>query len=119
MSLQQFSEKTLEIIENSNHSVFGFRAIENKYAINIGDDVPHSYDWDFENDCSSDSQLSGVSVIAICDYPDLDDVLKSLQLAISYLSSNSQLILVGGDHAGLGDDKNELLISNGICLLIK
>jgi len=112
------SQEILEIIESTNAQVFGFRAIENKYALSIGDDVPNSYDWDFENDCSSDDFLPGASAIYICEFPEIIDIENTIKKMKTYNQDNTQLLLIAGNHAGHGDDKDEILIADATVLAI-
>jgi hypothetical protein len=95
--------------------VFGLRKT---YDLNIGDDVPNSFDWDYENDCSSDVELGGASVIGLPDVYDadeIDDVLAIVEYMDQY--PGNRLVLVSGDHAGLGADIHELLIANGTVVM--
>lgn len=111
-------QEILEIIESSNASVFGLRSIENKFALSVGDDVPNSYDWDFENDCSSDDLLPGASAIYICDFPDVFDIEDAIKKMKPYHQQGNQLLLIAGNHAGHGDDAGEILISDATVLAV-
>ena len=73
------AQSIITTIDSLSYSVFGFRSVEEIYQLNIGDEVPCSFDWDFENDCSSDNELPGASAIYICDYPDIDDINEALK----------------------------------------
>ena len=108
------AQDIITIIESLSYSVFGFRAVEEKYQLNIGEDVPCSFDWDFENDCSSDNELVGASAVYICDYPDIDDINEALKKMEIYNQKGTKLMLIAGDNAGHGDDLGEVLISNAV-----
>jgi len=111
MTSQKIAKEISDILAATS-GVFGLRKTFN---LNVGDAVPYSFDWDFENDCSSDVELNGASVIAlpdIYDADDIDDVLIIVEQMQQY--PGDKLVLVVGNHAGFGDDKNELLISSGV-----
>lgn len=114
MNNESIAKQIVEIIAPKS-GVFGLRKT---YDIGIGDDVPHSYDWDFENDCQSSDRLDGASTIALPEIfsdDDFDDVLNLVNKMEKY--PGTKLILVSGDHAGFGDDNGELLISNGTVIM--
>lgn len=114
MSNKDIAKQIAEILA-SQSGTFGIRKT---FDLNMGDDVPNSFDWDFENDCSTDTELDGTSEIALPDVyeaDDIDDVLLVVEQMQQY--PGNKLILICGEHAGFGDDKNELLISNGVVVL--
>ena len=106
---------------------FGLRNIYPEYLPEIGGDVDFSWDWDHENDMSSDEKLCGASCIEIekswlIEMDDMDDeeegeLIESIERALKMVKIYGGVtILVGGERKGYGEDKGEVLIDGKRCL---
>ena len=109
-----------DAIVKSSCELYGVR--HTHYPVHVGHDVPFSFDWDFENDTSSDDMLDGASCIDLpvtnrfWDFDDMSesDRLEMIRIINERINLSScyggQLMIVGGRHRGYGHDSNEILI---------
>lgn len=101
------------------YQVIGIRAVpreqEGKYK--IGNVLPESYDWDFENDVSTyyttKKTLGGSSAleIRVDDYDTLEEAIQKC-LEGTYEYEGKDIFIVGGKYVNNGDDTNEVIIKN-------
>lgn len=115
---------------DSGYRHFGVRSIDTKfYTLSVGDDVPDSYNWDHENDCSTydttGETLNGACAIKLKDWDmwlDGDDELaEALKRAIetSKIYCNDQTLLIGGRYDWeYGEDPDEIIISGAEVLAV-
>ena len=110
-----------------NFSVIGIRTITDDENYNVGDICRNSYDWDFENDCSTYNtdnpvQLNGTCAIEIfvdCDIEDMteEEIINEINNAeCNY--AGSKKILIGGNSSSYGDDENEVIIRDAEVIAI-
>lgn len=121
------SNHLVDVLKKYNY--VGIRTLTKNETYKIGDACRPSYDWNFEDDCSTydtdnPAQLSGTSCIDVCidDY-DIDDwdeneLIVDLYETI-YNYGNGPKVLIAGDYATHGDDDAEIIISNAIVIHIK
>ena len=111
------------------YNFVGIRTLRNNESYKIGDKCRCSYDWDFENDCSTYDtdnpiELDGTSCIDVCisDY-DLDDwgeanLIEELYSTV-YNYGTGQKALIAGYHASQGNDNAEIIITGAVVIHIK
>ena len=105
------------------YQVIGIRAVpreqEGKYK--IGNVLPESYDWDFENDVSTyyttKKTLGGSSAleIRVDDYDTLEEAIQKC-LEGTYEYEGKDIFIVGGKYVNNGDDTNEVIIKNATAI---
>ncbi len=105
------------------YQVIGIRAVpreqEGKYK--IGNVLPESYDWDFENDVSTyyttKKTLGGSSAleIRVDDYDTLEEAIQKC-LEGTYEYEGKDIFIVGGKYLNSGDDTNEVVIKNATAI---
>jgi hypothetical protein len=107
----------------SKYNVLGLRSAcpDEKYS--IGDTARNSYDWDMENDCSSDDELNGASAIAIDNswLEGADDLIERIENAIDDAKSyhgGKHIVLLGGWSSDYGTDSGERVIANAKVLAV-
>ena len=120
MENEMIENEIYDAIIKTSYEWYGIR--HTHYPVDIGSDVPFSFDWDFENDTSSDEGLDGASCIDIqvtnklWDFEKMDDddaaeMIRVIRRAISDAACyGGQLMVVAGRHRGYGSDHNEILI---------
>lgn len=119
-NIEEIVEKIRIAIISTSCEWYGIR--HSHYPVPVGDDVPFSWDWDYENDCSSDDMLNGASCVDLpvtnkfWDFDNMDEeeisemndiIKKALEMSDCYAG---ELMIVGGRHRGYGHDDNEILI---------
>jgi hypothetical protein len=112
---------TAEEINRIIYEGSGTFGLRKTYCIAVNDSLPHSRDWDFENDVPSDNLLAGASCIRLPVAYNVDDCIDEINKALEVMQSypGDALVLVNGDFAGLGDDADEILIANGVAVLVE
>jgi hypothetical protein len=108
----------------------GVRALCDDENYNVGDVCRNSYDWDFENDCSS-YKTDGIELYGTCaidvhlheydldSWEDIDIINELYTLSPGCHKYHGKLVLIGGYNAIWGDDPNEIIIKDAIVLHIQ
>ena len=115
MNYLELAEKLLA----SGYDVFGVRGDDREFA--IGEEMPASNDWDYDNDCMSEDKLNGVCATMIGEkYDDAEELAESLKKRIEFNKRYaSQQYLIGGSWGyEMGVDENEIII-NGAEVIVK
>lgn len=134
-------EQIIELIQHDTHFVYGIRA--DNEGLPVGYHFPNSHQWwqddpegwdifhrDFpyvdELDLWDGGELDGVCACALCSRDHLselrlENVSWAIQNASHYLNrctshEPQSLYLVGGDLCYFGNDYDEIIIPNGICI---
>lgn len=105
------------------YETIGIRAVpieqEGKYG--IGDILPESYDWDFENDTSTynttGETLGGSSALWVR-IEDGETLEESIQRALegTYEYEGKDIFIVGGKYVEEGNDTNEVVIEDATAI---
>ena len=125
MNAKELVEAMKQATESGYH-VFGIRTIENPAGVlNVGDSVPDSYDWDYENDISTrettGETLPGACAIQIfsddlwLDGTDDDETEAAICDAVkkSSVYYGEQVLLIAGKGRYLyGSDLDEIIIAD-------
>lgn len=110
----------------SGYHVFGIRTIENAAGVlNVGDSVPDSYDWDYENDISArettGENLPGACAIQVfsdylwLDGTDDDEAESAICDAVKKSSvyyGEQVLLIAGKGRYEYGNDQDEIIIAD-------
>lgn len=107
----------------SKYNVLGLCSACPDESYSVGDTARNSYDWDMENDCSSDEELNGASAIVI-DTAWLDgavDLIERIEEEIDSVKSyngGKHIVLLGGWSSDDGTDNGEQVITNAKVLAV-
>lgn len=117
------NNKVLETLRNAyanGYRYFGVRVVPEE--VEVGQRLAPSYDWDMENDCSSDTQLSGTCAVFFdVDYIDWNDddynseIINSLESAIAQSENydGAQTVIIASKtHYENGWDENEIILED-------
>jgi hypothetical protein len=108
-----------EVIKNYNnidkYNVIGLRSLCRDENYQVRDYTRCSYDWDFENDCSSDVKLGGTCAIMIDNswLEDAKELISRINSTIPTMKryyGGDHIVLIGGHHAWSGSDEGEAVI---------
>ena len=107
----------------SKYSVIGLRSACSDEKYNVGDTARNSYDWDMENDCSSDDELNGTSAIVIDNswLEGADDLIERIENTIDDVKSyhgGKHIVLLGGWRESQVTDDGERVIENAVVLAV-
>ena len=110
-----------ETIEESGFSKIGLRAMTGGKIVNIGDDLDNSFDW--VDGYITKSELNGTCALDLgwdgweIDEEWFEEMLREIK-SYSMLSDNEQLVVIGGREGFEGNDVNEIVIEDAVCLCI-
>lgn len=123
------AQEIMDIIVAGEYEFYGIR--RDRDGIEIGQVFPNSHewyqddphDWDESGDYPYNEdlglwdggELDGVSTLRLSDCETAEDVEKIIKASAAY-ASNGPAYLVAGDSAEGGNDINELIICNGVCI---
>lgn len=114
------------------YNAFGIRNICDRFGrLEVGDNVPNSYDWDIEADCSTyhttGETLNGACAVGInvgtlwLDGHDDEELAEIIEEALkeSKVYSFGEAMLIGGkDGCEYGNDPGEFIIRNAVVLAV-
>lgn len=130
------TNELIEIIKAKNaegYNAFGIRNIcdERFGHLEVGDNVPDSYDWDVENDCSTyhttGETLNGACAVGInvstlwLDGDDDEELAEIIEEALkeSKVYSFGEAMLIGGQGGcEYGNDPGEFIIRDAVVLAV-
>lgn len=116
---KQITENYEEI---SKYNYLGIRGTCQDEDYKIGDYARNSYDWDAENDCSSNDQLEGTSTIQIDNtwLEGIDDLINRIENSITDVDCyhGQQIVVLGGNYCSQGTDEGEIIIRGAKVLAI-
>lgn len=115
----------IKAIECCNYNYIGIRHLADDEHYQVGDYCRPSYDWDYEQDCSTFETENPIELPGTCAYntgivPNWDDpeeIAEKLEKAIEasgcYLGD---LVIVAGDRMEYGNDAGEIIIANAVVI---
>lgn len=115
--MSDLNERITKTIDESGLSQFGIKVTDK--SIKIGDDVWNSKEVTRKH-TDEEIDLDGTSCTHI-DYGgfDVENIEESIEESLKeYGFENCQIILVGGNDSYEGNDPNETVIKNPVCLHI-
>lgn len=95
------------------YNYYGIRTLRHDEECKIGAYCRNSYDWDHENDCSSEVELNGTCCTEI----------ESPEITVEEISNvhkygNGNIVIVAGDSREYGEDDGEIIIRNAVIVKI-
>lgn len=108
-------------ITEENYKWIGIRHLADDENYTVGDFCRNSYDWDYENDCSSYDTENPEEFPGTCAYntgidsawDDDDEIEEKILKAISGSSCYSgKIAVIAGNRAEYGNDPEEIVIKN-------
>ena len=114
-------ESLNEIIEKSGLSKIGLRVMTGGKVVKVGDDLDNSFDW--VDGCITSEEIDGTCALDLgWDGWEIDEGWLSEMLteakAYNMLNDNEQLVVIGGREGFEGNDVNEIVIENAVCLAV-
>lgn len=118
----------IQTIEQNGYNYIGIRHICEDESYSIGDYCRESYDWDYENDCSSYDTDQPISLGGTCalntkimsGWDEPEEIIEKLELAIEKSKYYyGPVIVVAGNSATYGNDEDEIIISDAIVLAVE
>lgn len=112
-------KKLIKKINQEGYTFVGIRHLSNDEAYKVGDFCRNSYDWDYENDCSSYDSESPEELPGTCVYDtridsnwdDDEEIEEKILKAISESSFYSgKIAVIAGNYAEYGNDPEEIII---------
>jgi hypothetical protein len=97
------------------YNYYGIRTLRSDEEYKVGDYCRRSYDWDYENDCSSEEQLNGTCCTEV-EINDIDD-MNNIDIS-NHRYGKGTIVLIAGDEMERGTDSCELIIRNAIVVKI-
>lgn len=118
-----------ETIKNNFSSItkkydyFGVRSLCNDEKYQIGDITRNSFDWDFENDKSSDVELDGTCAIYVDGMwiEDANDLILRIEKVLPEMkqyNGGQDIALLGSNSCNCGYDDNETIMRNAEVIAI-
>lgn len=111
---------------NNGYRYFGVRGVHEKVV--VGQRLAPSYDWDFENDCSSDVELPGTCAVdfeleAIFLHDDDYDNETFINFEKAYARARDyygvQTVIIASRYdCDYGYDLDEVILGDAVCLAI-
>ena len=90
------------------HNALGLRFDNNQYK--IGDCLPCSHDWDYENDAASQDLLNGTCAISLNNCDNLDELEEKINEAEGkYIEP--YIYIIASDDYEYGADDGEIIIA--------
>ena len=111
MNIQQIKEAIESAPFWANY--FGLRMSHT--PVEVGSELDNSFDWDYENDVSSDEELNGTCAIAIDKFAEDEEIQEALNMIAQY---DGQLCLIAGTSQEFGADQNEVIIQSAEVILL-
>nr|DAG56954.1 MAG TPA: hypothetical protein [Caudoviricetes sp.] len=111
----------IKIIRNCEFTRFGIRHLSDDENYNIGDIVRNSYDWNYELDHSTYEDEAPVELDGACAYElnidSINDTDEEIQNKLNIALEESKcysgdVVLLGSDWAGYGQDENEIIMQD-------
>lgn len=121
------AQEVLEVIEKGEYECYGIR--RDRGDIEAGYKFPNSHQW-YQDDPSNwgeelpynedmgfwdGGELPGVCTLRVRDWPTVEQIAKTMEDVIPY-NFDGATYLVGGDWCEGGNDINESIIHNGVCV---
>lgn len=108
-------------ITEENYKWIGIRHLAEDENYTVGDFCRNSYDWDYENDCSSYDAENPIELDGTCAYDtridsnwdDDEEIEEKILKAISESDCYSgRIAIIAGNYAEYGNDPEEIIIEN-------
>lgn len=106
------------------YKVIGIRGLTGDENYNIGDFLRNSYQWDYENDCSTFDTDNPLELNGACAkdteidtfFDEDEDIIEKINKILKDFDYNGDRVLVAGNDYEYGMDENELIISDAVVI---
>lgn len=114
-------EELIRKIKQECYRYVGIRHLADDEEYNVGDICRNSYDWDYENDCSSYESNNPVELQGSCsfdtgiiaEWDDESEIRQKLENAIDASDCYcGRLAVIAGNRSECGSDDGEIIIKN-------
>lgn len=114
-------EELIRKITEEKYMYVGIRRLCDDEEYNVGDICRNSYDWDYENDCSSYESNNPVELPGSCsfdtgiiaEWDDESEIRQKLENAIDASDCYcGRLAVIAGNMSEYGGDECEIIIKN-------
>ena len=113
-----------DINEIKKYRVIGIRGLASDEKYDIGETCRKSYDWDYENDCSSYDTEKPVELDGTCaahivvdmDWDTDEEIIESIENVINNFNYTGEMVLIGGESFEYGADENEVIIYDAVVI---
>lgn len=110
--------------EIKRYRVIGVRGLTDDEKYIDGDSCRSSFDWDYENDCSSYNTENPVELNGTCavdtmidvDWDSDEEIIEKLNNIVNNFNYCGTKIIIGGYESEYGADENEIIISDAVVL---
>lgn len=109
------AEAMAKIIDEGEFDIYGLRVVHSGDEVEVGEELPNSFRW--EEGERTNEELDGVSTIGIGSSEQIDHAVKIVKRG-GYEPVGEQVVLVGGESAGWGEDPGERVIRNARVLAV-
>lgn len=128
MKKQTFDvEQILKVFNNEGYCVLAIRYCADDENYKVGDICRNSFDWDYDNDCSTYYTSEPVEFDGTCgfevedfcfDDEQLDEAKEVFQKALNKSNRlySGKCIVIAGDHYSYGYDENEVIIRDAVVI---
>ena len=108
-------EQIKEAIESAPFWASSFGLRMSHTPVEVGVELDNSFDWDYENDVSSDEELNGTCAISIDKHAEDEEIQGALDMVAQY---DGQLCLIAGTGQEFGADEDEVIIQSAEVILL-
>ncbi|WP_367567234.1 hypothetical protein [Lacrimispora sp.] len=119
------TREIIEAIESCQNAWIGIRHLATDEVYQVGDYCRPSYDWNFENDCSTYETDEPQELPGTCAYKtgiligwdEPEEIAEKLEKALE--ASNcymGEIVIIAGNSAEYGNDNGEIIIKDAIVL---
>lgn len=115
----------IKAINDSRLGWIGIRHLAEDEQYQIGEYCRNSYDWDYENDCSTYDTAEPQELPGTCAYntgiqgewDDLEEIKEKLEKALNASRGYyGDIVIIGGDRATYGNDEGEIIIADAVVI---
>lgn len=106
------------------YTKIGIRGLTRDEKYQVGDICRNSYDWDYENDCSTFAtenpiELNGTCAVDSCidiDFDTDEEIVTKLDKVLKNFNYCGCKVIIGGLNSEYGADENEIIIQDAVVL---
>lgn len=116
----------ISAIANCNYNYIGIRHLADDEHYQIGDCCRNSYDWDYEQDCSTYETENPIELPGTCAYntgidPNWDEpeeIAEKLEKALANANYYGTTVIIAGDRIEYDNDEHEIIIAAAVVISI-
>lgn len=105
-------------------SVIGIRGLTKDEKYSVGDTCRHSYDWDYEKDCSSYDTENPIELDGTCathivvdmNWDSNEEIIEAIENVLNNFIYIGEKVLIGGYSFKYGTDDSEVIIEDAVVI---